>query len=525
MLWVDRRIGVNCGILSLPAATDSVQVQRWRAATQAMPGATTNSTSHDCPLADTTLPIMRETAQELRRLLGLHSTRNQELQRVLLSDPAAAIAVFRRLEQARPGACEKVTDAAHAVSLIGMDPFRHLLDTLPEIDPGKRGQAGSGNPASAYSEAAHAAFYAGALSDHKGLGSKQEIPTAALLQNPAVLALWTADPEAALRAHNAVRDGVSAEIAFAAELGEPLDEANRRLATAWAFPQLAQQAMRDNELRNTRPQMVRIADNLARTTSAGWQREDTHAATGQLSDFLDLSRDQACAWLHQQATEAARSLSRYNYPLPGFALMFMPGEIDDDENDDHDIPLLGGRRPHEQPARATRAPDLHTTMAGIMRRIRDESGAARIVFAMLNQDRSRLRTRLALGGGADDGLRSLDLDLSQKNLFTLLLGKTQSVWLHPGNAAKYQGHLPASLRPMLAPGGAYMMSLFIREKPLGLLYGDGGQLSEAGYRQFRTLCRDACDALGAGASASASASVNVSAADGVPAGKPPTAPS
>ncbi|MCP5318975.1 MAG: HDOD domain-containing protein, partial [Chromatiaceae bacterium] len=221
---------------------------------------------------------MRETAQELRRLLGLHSTRNQELQRVLLSDPAAAIAVFRRLEQARPGACEQVTDAAHAVSLIGLDPFRHLLDALPEIDPGRRDQAG-GNPAGAYSEAAHAAFYAGALSDHKGLVSNQEIPTAALLQNPAVLALWTADPEAALRAHNAVRDGVSAEIAFGAELGEPLEEANRRLATAWAFPQLAQQAMRDREFGSARPRMVRIADNLARTTSAGWQREDTHAAT------------------------------------------------------------------------------------------------------------------------------------------------------------------------------------------------------------------------------------------------------
>ena len=463
-----------------------------------MPGATTKPSPRNRPLAETTLPIMRETALELRRLLGLRSTRNQELQRVLLSDPAAAIAVFRRLEQARPGACEQVTDAAHAVSLIGMDPFRRLLDALPEIDPGRHDRTG-GNPARAYSEAAHAAFYAGALSDHKGLGTNQEIPTAALLQNPAVLALWTVDPEAALRAHNAVRDGVSTRIAFTAELGEPLEDANRRLATAWAFPQLAQQAMRDDQAGNTRPQTVKIADSLARTTSAGWQREDTHAATEQLSEFLDVSRDQACAWLHQQATEAARSLSRYNYPLPGFALMFMPGEIDQGENDDHDIPLLGGRRPHEQPVAVTQAPDLHTTLAGIMRRIREECGAARVVFAMLNQDRSRLRTRLALGGNADDGLRSLDLDLSQKNLFTLLLTKTQSVWLHPENAAKYQGHLPASLLPMLAAEGGYMMSLFVREQPLGLMYGDGGQLGEAGYHRFRALCREACEALGAGA--------------------------
>ena len=53
-------------------------------------------------LATATLPIMQETARELRRLLDLRSTRNQQLQDVLLSDPAAAIAVFRELGQRAP---------------------------------------------------------------------------------------------------------------------------------------------------------------------------------------------------------------------------------------------------------------------------------------------------------------------------------------------------------------------------------------------------------------------------------------
>lgn len=446
-------------------------------------------------LPTTMLPIMPRTAQELRRLIALPNTRNQQLQEVLLTDPAAAIAVFRQLELARPGAADQVGDAAHAVSLIGMEPFRRLIESLPEVAVGD-----AGNRASvAYSEAAHAAFYADAISDRKGLPRQQEIATAALLQNPAVYALWTVEPEAALRASNAVRDGVPTEIAFGAELGEPLQEANRRLAEAWALPGLVRQSMGDWDDFNMRAQTVRLADEIAQATSASWHGEQTGMLTTALSDFLDLSRDESCAWLHGMAIDAARRFSRYDYPLPGFELLLMPGEIEDD--DDDDLPILGRKRPHKasEPA-ATPAPalNLHDTLAGIMRRVRGEAGAARVMFAMLNKERSRLRTRLALGGDDSDGIRRLDLDLAEKTLFSALMTKSQSLWLNASNARKYQSLLPVSLRSMLGPQGAYLMSLFIGDKPLGLMYADGRGMSDEGYRQFRKLCQEATAVLSAG---------------------------
>ncbi len=450
-------------------------------------------------LANTTLPIMQETGRELRRLLGLRSTRNPQLQQVLLNDPAAAIAVFRELDQTRPGAHEQVSDAAHALSMIGIDPFRQLLERLPEVDGRTPDRPLKQGPASAYSQAAHAAFYAGALSEHKGLVGNMEIPTAALLQNPAILALWATEPESALRASNAVRDGVSASQAFGAELGEPLEDANQRLARAWALPKLARQAMGDWDDFNPRPQMVKLADGLAQTTAAGWHNDDTATITALLSDFLDAGDDEATAWLHQRSTDAARALSVLDYPLPGFELMFVDEQADDEDEEDENIPVMGAWR--ERKAAPEPAPpppaaaDLHTTMAGVMRRIRSEAGAQRVVFAMLSQDHRHLRTRLALGGAEDDGLRKLNLDLAHKNLFTILIGKPQSVWLNRDNAKKYQAYLPTPLRAMLGRHGAYMMSLFVGDKPLGLLYGDGEDLSEQGYRQFRDLCREASSAL------------------------------
>lgn len=457
-------------------------------------------------LPETTLPIMPATARELRRLIDLRTTRNQQLQDVLLSDPAASIAVFRELSRSRPGAGEQVSDAAHAVSLMGMIPFRRLIDSLPEVDDSDdTRRTGS---ATAYSQAAHAALYAAALGNHKGYGKQPELSTAALLQNPAILALWSLEPESARRASNATRAGVPYETAFGAELGESLDDANRRLGEAWALPRLARQAMGDWDDFNPRPQVVKLADGLAQTTAAGWHSDQTDTYTEVLADFLDLSHDQACAWLHERVIDAARALSHLDYPLPGFEMMFMPGEIEDD---DQDIPLMGGSRPHEKPAQEVATanpgkPDLHATMGAVMKRIRTEAGAGRVVFAMLNKERSRLRTRLALGGNAEDGIRRLDLDLAQKNLFTALMGKPQSLWLNSDNAAKYKGYLPASLRSLLAPQGAFIMSLFVGDRPLGLMYGDGEALSDTGYRQFRVLCHEATSALTAGSRVSPPAS-------------------
>ena len=450
-------------------------------------------------LSQAELPIRPQTAQQLRRLLKLASTRNHHLQDVVLNDPAAAIALFRELGRARPGAHERVTDVVHALSMIGLDTFRRLLCQLPEARAADKSAKPSNDAASAYSQAAHAAYYAGMLAEHRGLKSSQEIPTAALVQNPAVLALWALDPEAAQRATYAMRDGVGAELAFGAELGEPLAAANQRLASAWTLPQLAQQSLSGQPGANPRPAVVQLADGLARSTAAGWQYLDEYDFVDGLAEFLDVGRDEAASRLHQWASGAARHLSALDYPLPGFELMFMPGELEED--DDEDIPLMGSWRAEKSPptkAAPKPASDLHATMAKVMRRIRQDAGAKRVMFAMLNKDRSRLRTRLALGGDKSDPLRKLDLALNQKNLFTALMGKSQSVWLNPQNAAKYRPYLPDSLRRMLSPDGAFTMSLFVRGRPLGLMYGDGDTLDEQGYRKFRALCQEAVNALGGG---------------------------
>jgi hypothetical protein len=141
--------------------------------------------------------------------------------------------------------------------------------------------------------------------------------------------------------------------------------------------------------------------------------------------------------------------------------------------------------------------DIQTLVTGFMRRIQGETGSAQVLFAMLSRDRRRLRTRLVLGIEPGHGLGALDLELGQRHLFGLLMGKPQSLWLKPENAARYLGLLPAEQHGWIDARGSYLMSLFAGERPLGLLYAGGATAGETGYRRFRELCHATAEAMAA----------------------------
>lgn len=448
---------------------------------------------------------MPHTARELKRLLGLPSTRTGLLQEVLLRDPAAAVAVVRQLGRLRPSAAEQVTDLAHALSLVGLETLPELLGPIPALSESPSGRP---NARDGYSASVHAAAYAGQLARRLGPAQDTTLATAALLQSPAVIALWSADPAAAARATSAAKRGAPGDQAWSEQLGAPLDQVNRALAEAWSFPGLARQALAQGESRSRAEQAVWLAAELARSSGAGWGHPDTGRTTRLLADFLGSEPDEAAAWLRREAVEAARALAPWGYPAPGFELLYMPGDEppDTEAQDDAVAPdpeaadAAAPTEPAVSTAPATGASEIQALVTRFMRDIQTETGAAQVMFAMLSRDRRRLRTRLVLGIEANHGLRSLDLELGQRHLFGLLMGKPQSLWLKPDNAGRYLELLPEEQRGWLDPRGSYLMSLFAGERPLGLFYAAGAASGESGYRRFRDLCQATAEAL-AGATA------------------------
>ncbi len=231
--------------------------------------------------------------------------------------------------------------------------------------------------------------------------------------------------------------------------------------------------------------------------SAGWAWGDRPGGAG-VTATLQLSDERAAALLHQDSATAARELHPLGYPVTAFALVQIPSEEELATEELARLDAVLGRAPRRDTARQAEPPaanPLQQALSGLMRQMQSEAGLTRVVFAMLAPDRGRLQARLAIGGAPEDALRRLNLILDQGQLFRMLLTKTQSIWVHPGNAGKYLPHLPRHWVPGLQETGLFAMSIVIAERPLGVIYGDGPALDETGYRQFRALCQVAAERL------------------------------
>lgn len=245
-------------------------------------------------LREVRLPVMPYTAQRVRALLGEPRSTNAQIEQILLCDPAATLALYRATERLRRGTVDELTGPAHALSLIGRAAFRQMFEQLPLMTTEPLLHILS--PAFAYSQAAHAGWYAEQIGRCMGFRHPVEMRVAALLQHPGVMALWVADFEAAARATNAIRDGVAFGTAFTAELRRPLREIDRQLAVEWDLPRLAREVAGDWDAANRLPQSVSLATRLALVGAAGWPAEEACLNATVLAGLLPHHQLDAEAW-------------------------------------------------------------------------------------------------------------------------------------------------------------------------------------------------------------------------------------
>ncbi|MES9978719.1 MAG: hypothetical protein ABW107_08215, partial [Candidatus Thiodiazotropha sp. 6PLUC5] len=90
-------------------------------------------------------------------------------------------------------------------------------------------------------------------------------------------------------------------------------------------------------------------------------------------------------------------------------------------------------------------------------------------------------------------LTDFALDFINPSLFKILLNKPQAISLNKGNAEKYLAMIPPEAKEQINTSGFISMSIFIRNKPVGLFYADNG-LSGPGvtrqqFENFKAICQ------------------------------------
>ncbi|MCB1849361.1 MAG: HDOD domain-containing protein [Gammaproteobacteria bacterium] len=495
------------------------------------------------------LPAMALTAQQVSTQMGRTRTTHSDYQRIIARDPGFALSIFRYLGELPKPPREPVTSLVHAVALAGLAPLALGTKRLPLIKSGEDVTRAKGL-LHCYSRSAHAALFLSHWAQIRRDANPDELLLAALLHDCGEMALWSTAPGEMARIEARINAGVAPEEAAVAQLGFTLPELSQGLAEVWRLPALIVSSAQPAGAFQSRSLGVMLACALARSSSACWDSEQTLTLIELAAEYCRQTIDQAAAGLHSCCAEAARQLHGLPLPISAPALLQLTPRIAN-EADTERVEMQATAVEHHTPERSkvesanqsarfsdqarpsASAPNstqssatgmevtthpriepdapidpstivappvqknnpaagssLQYMLSGIMRQIVAECGVERAMFAMITPDRRSLRARFILGATKEAKIRTFQVGLEKRHLFSALLLKQQSFWLNQGNREKYLTSIPEELHILLNIDNFFVGSLFAAGTSLGIIYGDcgsAGNLDQASFNQFKQL--------------------------------------
>jgi HD-like signal output (HDOD) protein len=449
------------------------------------------------------LPAMTATLRKVAQLLQNPRADNADFQQLIQRDPGFSLALFRHLGNRSGSGKEPPASVAHAVALLGRTPLSRIIESLSSQPPSVDTSTVKGLYR-CYSRSVHAARYAHDWGlDHPD-SNPDELGLAALFYDCGEMALWAHAPEKMERIEALGAKGMDRGRAALEVLGFPLPQLSSALARQWQLPTLIGAALLGCWHLQSRPMTVMLAAALARASEADWFSEDTGDLIDALAALRKLPTHRASARLHALAAEVARDLHGLPLPVTASALVAVRRPRPAEPAPEHGAAPAAGKHtettptPPPKPAVPLAANRVQEHFSRVMARMQKELGLERLLFAMLSSDRKALQARFTVGAEKDSKLRHFALPLEPRNLFGALLAKPQGLWLNDENRERYLPLIPAALHDTIDPRGFFVSSLYVRNKPLGFLYGDCTQperLNQDHFNRFRQLCLQLCNQL------------------------------
>ncbi len=409
----------------------------------------------------------------------------------------------------------EVTTVTHGQMMLGLNQLQRLPEGLPtveELEPQARLRLLQN-----FSQCYQAAHLADTIARRRSDMEPGELFMAALLRDLGRVLLCLHAPEkmAELEALIAQQEREPEEAEYVV-FGFGIDELTHALVEAWGLPSLVADSLSGENAANNRIYGVMLASQLAHASRRGWYRAETLELLEQLADHLLLSLEQTIALVHADAVEAARATAFYG--IRPVAAELVTNAIEVEETATQKPSPEVAKLPHEGtfclspnlPLAARNLRELANHMDGSLtmgeaiklatQALHEGLGLNRVVFFLLSRDKSQLNARSVVGAEHEPHFNRFHIDLYTSKLFRSLMSKQQSLWLDDPNREKFQMLLPGNFFDITHNDSCYLMSVFVKGKPVGLFYADRHshecRLDERSYRHFKKVVIQTAQTMG-----------------------------
>lgn len=205
----------------------------------------------------------------------------RDLSEIVLQDPLLCLCLLREAERRKSHRLDhETTTALGAIMQVGVDEFRTLLHSSPEVDDSNKGLL------EVEMHACFAAQIAGVWAGGRLDLNPEEVAVAALLAGTGDLLLWVYAEEIPLKARDELLSGRAQRSAQAQtqSCGFTFKQLTQQCAERWKLPALLLQLLRGSE--SLRAQLTRTCSNAARHVL-----EESGSSTLALAaDLVDASK-------------------------------------------------------------------------------------------------------------------------------------------------------------------------------------------------------------------------------------------
>ncbi len=500
-------------------------------------------------LEDIRLPALSYSKRQLDKILNRPATSHTDLGAIVSLDPGLSIQMFLELSRHLHQPKEPVSDPIRVISLLGMAKVHNMAAKVPTLEERYRGPALDGLRRS-YGRAILAARFARLLSSLRARSNMEDSAVTALLQGIGEMALWAKRPGSMNLLLTDAHRQEDVDLVSLRRFDARPSDLGANLARHWHLPQHIILVQHLHNSIDSNVQLPLLAADLAWSAFRNWQSDVMEELIQLAAELVHLDPDIVRPALHKETAVAARLAHERGLPHTADGLLLAlnsagpearfearkpsrkakptptaePGRSPPEmERPKKPAPAPAARQTTPEPAPAlpavqsarkstvvpaprpeaaspAQAADgkpaasppknqMMDRLSQILRRMREDTGMERVLFAMLTQERTELRGRILLED-KPSGLSAFKASARTRNLFALLLSKPHALWVNSGNLVKYTPLIPEQTATLVSTKGFFVVSIVAKKRPIGLIYGDadGCKLDTNRFEAFKKYC-------------------------------------
>lgn len=448
------------------------------------------------------IPALNENHQQILELIE-RKNQPKELNKIAIRDPGLALALLCKVNASRgPKSGRDVVESPQAaISLLGDKMAYQLFESHPVAEHMLSDETAIYLFQQLMERACHNETQAESWALANGYPLIEQLKITALLAYLGETLCCVHDYKAYV---DYLKKGATVEAAQQV-FSFSFDELTLVVCQALHLPEFFTRALASSQDPGQRARLMGFSSTLCQQCENGWYSQDMVKTYEAFAEFLQMPLDKVITKTHEFAILAARQSYIQQAWHPASRLLLI--------EDRHWINSLQKPAP-KTVAEKTAAPEpveekAADTQSEIRRLVKlpettqsqllnicikglyKDLQLSKVCLLMLSQDKTSIQNRMAIGIEDTAPFRSYRIDVQKAGLLKILLNKPQAVWINNDSYKKYQQLIPQSFMASIMTNQFVAMSLFVGDKPIGVIYADRTDstqpVDQALFTQFKQL--------------------------------------